>query len=232
MVFACGLSATAAHAMERVMLRSGFSMDCAHHAMVGQKIRLYLTADDANYEDIAAAQIASIETVPDPPKPVVKDVAAVKPVAAATDTKPSAAELQQMMASAGEAHDIDVELLASVIKVESGFRVNAVSRVGARGLMQLMPGTARELGVKDITRADENIDGGTAYLDSLLKLYKNDLRLALAAYNAGPAAVARYHGVPPYRETQAYVNRVIREFNRRMAARTTAHAAAMIVASR
>lgn len=213
------------------MLRSGFSMDCAHHATVGQKVRLYLTADDANYEDISAAQIASIQALPDPPEPVVKSVAMAKPGVTANAT-PSAAELQQMLVSAGAAHNIDVELLASVIKAESNFRVNAVSRVGARGLMQLMPGTARELGVKDITRPDENIDGGTAYLDSLLKMYKNDLRLALAAYNAGPAAVARYHGVPPYRETRAYVNRVIREFNRRMAERTAVRAAAMTVATR
>jgi len=93
--------------------------------------------------------------------------------------------------------------------------------------MQLMPGTARDLGVKDITRADENVAGGTAYLDSLLKLYKDDLKLALAAYNAGPAAVARYHGIPPFRETRAYVTRVITEFNRRKSA-----LAAVTVASR
>jgi soluble lytic murein transglycosylase-like protein len=94
--------------------------------------------------------------------------------------------------------------------------------------MQLMPSTAHDLGVQDITRADQNIAGGTAYLDSLLKLYKDNLSLALAAYNAGPAAVAKYNGVPPYRETRAYVSRVIREFNRRK----TAQLAATNVASR
>ena len=123
-----------------------------------------------------------------------------------------------MLAQAGAAHDIDVELLASVVKAESNFHADAVSHAGARGLMQLMPGTARDLGVQDSSRADQNIAGGTAYLDSLLKLYKDDVRLALAAYNAGPAAVARYHGVPPYRETRAYVARVIQEFNRRKSA--------------
>ena len=81
--------------------------------------------------------------------------------------------------------------------------------------MQLMPGTAAELGVTDSFRADENINGGTAYLDALLLRYHDHLALALAAYNAGPAAVDKYHGVPPYRETQVYVARVIREFNRR-----------------
>ncbi len=81
--------------------------------------------------------------------------------------------------------------------------------------MQLMPATATELGVQDAFRADQNIAGGTAYLDVLLTKYHDNIALALAAYNAGPAAVDRYHGIPPYRETRAYVARVIREFNRR-----------------
>lgn len=207
----------AAHALEHVTLTNGFSVDCAHHEVVGERVRLYTSAGDANYQEISAAQIATIEALPDPPPP---------PVVAAplkTNATPTVAE---MLAKAGAAHDIDVELLASVVKAESNFRVDAVSRVGARGLMQLMPGTAHDLGVQDVGRADQNIAGGTAYLDSLLKMYKDDVRLALAAYNAGPAAVARYHGVPPYRETRAYVNRVINEFNRRMAARTATDVAA------
>jgi soluble lytic murein transglycosylase-like protein len=81
--------------------------------------------------------------------------------------------------------------------------------------MQLMPGTATDLGVADTFAPKENIQGGTAYLDSLLKRYHDNLHLALAAYNAGPAAVDRWHGVPPYRETRLYVARVIREYNRR-----------------
>jgi soluble lytic murein transglycosylase-like protein len=81
--------------------------------------------------------------------------------------------------------------------------------------MQLMPGTASQLGVTDSFRADQNINGGTAYLDALLAKYHDQLALALAAYNAGPAAVDKYHGIPPYRETRVYVARVITEFNRR-----------------
>ena len=81
--------------------------------------------------------------------------------------------------------------------------------------MQLMPATASEMGVQDAFRPDQNIAGGTAYLDELLTRYRDNIALALAAYNAGPGAVDRYHGVPPYRETKEYVARVIREFNRR-----------------
>ena len=124
-----------------------------------------------------------------------------------------------MLAKAGGDHNLDVDLLASLVKAESGGNVHAVSRTGARGLMQLMPGTATELGVKDSFKPDQNVRGGSAYLDALLTRYNNKLALALAAYNAGPAAVDKYHGIPPYHETRAYVARVIHEFNRRVLAR-------------
>jgi soluble lytic murein transglycosylase-like protein len=125
------------------------------------------------------------------------------------------ADVHQLISKAGANHNLDVDLLASVVRAESGGNIHAVSRTGAQGLMQLMPGTAAELGVADSFRADQNINGGTAYLDELLVKYHDNLALALAAYNAGPAAVDKYHGVPPYRETRIYVARVIREFNRR-----------------
>jgi soluble lytic murein transglycosylase-like protein len=87
--------------------------------------------------------------------------------------------------------------------------------------MQLMPGTASEMGVEDSFKPDENVRGGSTYLDSLLTRYHDNVALALAAYNAGPAAVDKYHGIPPYHETRAYVARVIHEFNRRVLARET-----------
>jgi soluble lytic murein transglycosylase-like protein len=114
---------------------------------------------------------------------------------------------------------VDVDLLASLVKAESGGNAHAVSRAGARGLMQLMPGTAKNLGVEDSFKPDQNVRGGSAYLDALLTRYHDSMALALAAYNAGPEAVDRYNGIPPYRETRAYVARVIHEFNRRVLAR-------------
>jgi soluble lytic murein transglycosylase-like protein len=124
-----------------------------------------------------------------------------------------------MLARAGTEHNLDVDLLASVVKAESDGNARAVSRAGARGLMQLMPGTAADLGVQDSFQPEQNVRGGSAYLDALLKRYDDNLTKALAAYNAGPEAVDKYHGIPPYRETRAYVARVIHEFNRRVLAR-------------
>ena len=123
-----------------------------------------------------------------------------------------------MLARAGRQHNLDVDLLASMVKAESNGNAHAVSRAGAQGLMQLMPGTAAGLGVSNSFAPDQNVKGGSAYLDALLSRYHDNLALALAAYNAGPQAVDRYRGVPPYRETRAYVARVIHEFNRRVMA--------------
>jgi soluble lytic murein transglycosylase-like protein len=96
--------------------------------------------------------------------------------------------------------------------------------------MQLMPGTASKLGVADSFRADQNINGGTAYLNDLLVRYHDNLALALAAYNAGPAAVDKYRGIPPYRETRLYVARIIHDFNRRKA-ENAAHATTMVASA-
>jgi soluble lytic murein transglycosylase-like protein len=112
-----------------------------------------------------------------------------------------------------------VDLLASLVKAESGGDARARSRAGAEGLMQLMPATARNMGIADSYKPEENVRGGSAYLDAMLARYHENLALALAAYNAGPEAVDKYHGLPPYHETRAYVARVIHEFNRRVLAR-------------
>ncbi|MCU1251802.1 MAG: lytic transglycosylase protein [Edaphobacter sp.] len=216
-----------ANAVEHVTLKNGFELDCVRREVVGDKVRLYLagkgsaSAGGSSYLEVAADSVVRVETLMDVPEPV----ASVKmPDPVKIMTAPTKEEMHEMLAHAGAKHNIDEDLLASVVRAESGGQVRAVSRTGAMGLMQLMPGTANAMGVDDAFRPEQNISGGTAYLDSLLTRYHDNVALALAAYNAGPGAVDKYHGVPPYRETQQYVARVIREFNRRkqMAAALTA----------
>ena len=110
-------------------------------------------------------------------------------------------------------HDVNPLLIKSIIWTESCFDQHAVSRVGAQGLMQLMPRTAKILGVKNSFDPIDNIQGGTRYFSQLLKAFGQDKKLALAAYNAGPTAVKKYKGIPPYRETQKYVKRVLKKYN-------------------
>lgn len=203
-----------AHAAERVTLRNGFALRCDHHAQVEGHVRLYLSAGEDNYIEFPSDEIAAVETIPDLPP-----VASPQPAAPGSKARLNKADLGEILTRAGQAHNIDVDLLASVVKEESGGNAHAVSRAGARGLMQLMPGTAAGLGVKDSFQPDQNVQGGSAYLDALLTRYHDNLALALAAYNAGPEAVDRYHGIPPYHETRIYVARVIHEFNRRVLAR-------------
>lgn len=218
LMIALGSLPCSAHAAEHVTLKNGFEIDCARReAIEGGKTRLIMlptaageaSKSDASYIDVASDAVIGVETFPDP---VIAESPA-KAVSASAELTP--AEMHTMLAKAGTQHHIDEDLLASVVKAESGGNVRAVSRTGAQGLMQLMPGTAGELGVSDAFLPEQNISGGTAYLDQLLVRYHDNAALALAAYNAGPGAVDKYHGIPPYRETRAYVARVIREFNRR-----------------
>ena len=231
----CGLSALAAlaasqaaRAAERVTLKNGFDLVCDHRAADGDQVRLYLDSGNANFIDVSPGEIASVEHF-DLPPPVAADASKEKATATAPVTKLTPGEMRELLARAGTEHDLDVDLLASVVRAESGGNPHAVSRAGAQGLMQLMPKTAATLGVNNSFAPGENINGGTAYLDALLKKYHDNLALALAAYNAGPAAVERWHGIPPYRETRAYVARVIHEFNRRYAARLAAGKSAIAV---
>ena len=212
--------AVTAHAAERVTLRNGSEMQCVHHGLVEGRVRLYLSSGEDNYIEFAPQDIVQIEQVPDPPAPPISaEKAPVTSPAAVRDAKLSKADLGEILIRAGKEHNLDVDLLASVVKAESGGNARAKSRAGARGLMQLMPDTATGLGVKDSYRPDQNVSGGSTYLDALLTHYHDNLALALAAYNAGPAAVEKYHGIPPYHETRVYVASVIHEFNRRVLAR-------------
>lgn len=211
-----------AYAAEHVTLRNGFELNCVRRETIGDKVRLYLPPNSSdtpatagkssNYLEVAGDAIVRVEAIAEVSRPV----AVLKTPASTTEAvTPTSAEISEMLSNSAAAHHIDTDLLASVMKAESGGQIRAVSRAGAQGLMQLMPKTATEMGVEDAFHPEQNIAGGTAYLDQLLNRYHDNIALALAAYNAGPGAVDRYHGVPPYRETQAYVARVIREFNRR-----------------
>ena len=113
---------------------------------------------------------------------------------------------------ASETYRVDYALVKAVIKAESNFNQLATSRKGAKGLMQLMPGTASALGVSDSFQPEDNIQGGVRYLRYLLDLFEGNLHLALAGYNAGENAVFRYNGIPPYQETKTYIQRVLRYF--------------------
>jgi len=217
-----GTLASIAWAGERVTLRNGYEMRCDHHADIEGHIRLYPGSGEDNFIELTPREISRFEPVADPPPDIPKEPAKQAIAASpqpAKDAKLSPADLHEILAKAGGDHNLDVDLLASLVKAESGGNAHAISRAGARGLMQLMPGTASELGVSDSFKPDENVRGGTTYLDALLVYYHDNLALALAAYNAGPAAVDKYHGIPPYHETRAYVAWVIHEFNRRVRAR-------------
>jgi soluble lytic murein transglycosylase-like protein len=143
-------------------------------------------------------------------QPVAIHKAIVPPSAA-----PTAIDLDQVVLEASSRNRLDPDFVRSVIMAESNFKTHAVSKKGALGLMQLMPATAAQLGVADPFDPRANVEAGTAHLSALLDRYHNDPVKALAAYNAGAHRVKQYNGVPPYRETRAYINQIVRDFNAR-----------------
>lgn len=126
----------------------------------------------------------------------------------------SRAEINELIDKYADQAGLDVDFVKAVINQESGFNPNATSKCGAMGLMQLMPGTAKGLGVTNAYDPEQNIQGGTKYLKGLLDRFDNNKSLALAAYNAGPNAVKKYGGIPPYQETQNYVKNVLGRYER------------------
>ena len=193
-------------AAEVILLSTGFTIRAERVESLGGALRLHTAQGTV---DIPIGQVAERENifepvavpVPPPPKPV----AILAPVQRVDPVEAAATRL-----------GLPPEFVKSVARIESAFQQKAISPKGAIGVMQLMPATARELGV-DPHDAEQNIEGGTRLLRDLLLKYQNEpdqVRRALAAYNAGAGAVARYNGTPPYAETQNYVNKVLAEYHR------------------
>ena len=184
---------------EYIVLRSGQRLSVTGYQILGDKYHLQMKGGTV---DVPADQVVAIE-----PEDVFTPVKHVEV---------SQEPFGDLISAAAKRYSVDADLITSVIAAESNFDPKAISRRDARGLMQLLPTTATHLGVKNIFDPQENIDAGTHYLSDLLALYKNDLALALAAYNAGPDRVQRYgQRVPPFAETISYIRRVKKTYNQR-----------------
>lgn len=178
-------------------LRNGFSIRHERREIIGDRTRLYTAG---GFVEVPTEDIVEYEH-DDTPTPVAE--------------LKSDKTIPDHVAEASRTTGIDPDFLNSVIHHESGFNPHAVSKKGAKGLMQLMPQTADQLGVRDSFDPGQNIQGGAAYLRQLLVQYNGDAQKALAAYNAGPHRVQQYNGVPPYNETRSYVAGIIREYNKK-----------------
>lgn len=130
-----------------------------------------------------------------------------------SSTNPLDGKFAEIIREVSDRYNVDPHLVQAVVKAESNFDSQAQSSAGATGLMQLMPATAADLGVTNVYDPKQNIEGGVRYLRMLLDRYQGDVSKALAGYNAGPGAVDQYNGIPPYSETQTYVNRVLNYYN-------------------
>ena len=197
------LFAAPALAGEYAVLSSGFRIHADRHERDGRTVRLYTR--EAVTELPADIVIAFEQEDYVPPPPAAPDPAPAMP------TPPPRSDPKALVHNAAVRSGLPPEFVESVAKVESAMRTDAVSPKGAIGVMQLMPSTARALAA-DPNDPQQNIDAGTRLLRELLLKYDGDVVKALAAYNAGPAAVDRYQGLPPYPETQNYVNQVIRNY--------------------
>jgi len=222
------LSCAFSSATELAILRNGNEIRHERHQVVGPVTRLYLSDSASGYIEIPTDQIERFELdktalAPAPKSPSITSsnsnqivaTRSPRPLDPKTQRLIDRQTLDTMVNGAGQRHQIDPDFINSVIRAESGFNNRAVSKKGAQGLMQLMPQTASHLGVANSFDPKSNVEGGTKYLRELLEKYNYDVPKALAAYNAGPRRVDQYHGVPPYFETQAYVARIIRDFNRK-----------------
>ncbi|MGA8541773.1 MAG: lytic transglycosylase domain-containing protein, partial [Terriglobales bacterium] len=215
------LLAHPASAAELAILRNGFSIRHEHRLVMGTTTRLYLTDDESSFYDVPTEEITGYEKdlslpAPEPVPPPAEPAPSTAPSESAKTALPKPAlPLNQVVNVASAEYHLDPDLVNSVIHAESGFNAHAVSPKGARGLMQLMPRTGSQLGVRDAFDPQANVTGGSRYLRELLERYNFDLVKALAAYNAGPERVDQYRGVPPFRETRNYVARIVQEYNKK-----------------
>jgi hypothetical protein len=196
-------------ARESILLKTGFELSADRHEVDGAIMRIF---SDGGVAEIPASLVTRIDHVEDPPAAPRPDPAPPAPPPAPLKPQPTDLSPAALAENAAHKYSLPAEFVTGVMRAESGLNPAAVSPKGAIGLMQLMPDTARDLGA-DPTRPAENADAGARYLRDLLAKYENDpnqVVLALAAYNAGPAAVEKYHGVPPYRETREYILRVLK----------------------
>lgn len=213
-------------ATDLAVLRNGNSIRHERRQVVGSVTRLYLSDLASGYIEIPTNQIERFETDNTPQAPAsIASNRSQSNLLTSTAVSPSLKagaqrivdrqSLDAMVNGASQRHQIDPDFINSVIRAESGFNNRAVSKKGAQGLMQLMPQTASQLGVANSFDPNANVEGGTKYLRELLEKYNYDVPKALAAYNAGSRRVDQYHGVPPYFETQTYVAKIIRDYNRK-----------------
>jgi len=199
-----------AQAGELVVLSNGFRIHADSHTADGPVIRLQTSQ---GVIEIQASTVAAFEKEEYTP-PAAPSVQAVLPPVRQPDLTP-----QELVTQAAVHAGLPPAIVHSIARAESGYRQDAVSPKGAIGLMQLMPQTAADLGA-DPRDPEQNADGGARYLRDLLEKYENDphqVSKAVAAYNAGPGAVDKYHGIPPYPETIQYVNRVLKEYEKEQA---------------
>lgn len=196
--FLCGVLNFSCFGKEVCHLANGFEIEALSHTQDDKRVVLQTATGSLEF---SASDVASFEVIPDHSN------------ASHSITPTDSLSAERALQNAANAEGLPAAFVRSVARAESGYNQNAISPKGAVGLMQLMPATATSLGVSPAV-LEENAQGGAKYLRDLLIRYKGNAVLALAAYNAGPGAVSKYGGLPPYGETRKYVERVLREYAR------------------
>jgi soluble lytic murein transglycosylase-like protein len=211
LILLAAVSAVSAAAAEYAVFASGARLRIDRHETLGSKVRLY---DGDGCIELDLSRIQRFEPAEDDPSPAPPAADPVPVPTVAAPTAPHVAPSPQELAdAAADKYGIPRKLVRLVMQAESGSQPQAVSPKGAIGLMQLMPGTAQALGV-DPADPVQNVDAGARYLRDLLQKYDGLLWHALAAYNAGPAAVDKYNGIPPYNETILYVKKIDQQYRK------------------